>query len=117
MMDLTKQTREIITDFTPWSVGNPFIAGEAGMDRINFTQQAVMFTKMGFDNTFKVVSMARDQAQELAEKLLDQTPWASREGRTIFNRWGESFKVHRRLYKKVANEWFRKMDEFVARTC
>ncbi len=74
MMDLTKKTREITTDFTPWSVGNPFTAVEAGMERIYFTQQAVMFTKMGFNNTFKVVSMARDQAQKLAEKLLEQTP-------------------------------------------
>ncbi len=85
------------------------------MEQMDFAQQTVTLAKMGFDNTFKAISMVQDQAQKLSGKLLDQAQWVPNEGKQIFNEWGDSFKVHRGIYKRSVDEGFTQMDEFIHR--
>ncbi len=85
------------------------------MDPFNLAERAVTFTRMSFDNAFKTVSLAQDQTRELSEKFLDLAKWPPAEEKQIFYECGESFRVHRDIYKRAVDEGFAKMDDFFSR--
>ncbi len=71
------------------------------------TQTVLNFQKVAMDTTFKTVSLAQDQAENMVDTFLGQgVHWLPKEGQSIFKEWTSVYKKTRDDYKKSLDSCF-----------
>ena len=72
----------------------------------------IEFNKATFDNTFNAMVMLQEQAERLANTLLEQATWLPEEGKKVIEEWVEAYKKGREDFKKAADENFKRVEDF-----
>ena len=82
------------------------------MDSSKIAKQMIDFQKTTFDNTFNAMVLLQEQAETMANTILDQATWMPEEGRKAINDWVKAYKKGREEFKKVVDENFKKVEDF-----
>jgi len=82
------------------------------MDATKMTKQMIDFQKTTFDNTFNAMVMLQDQAERMANTLLEQSSWLPEEGRKTIRDWVDAYKSGREEFKRNVDESFKKVEDF-----
>ena len=82
------------------------------MDSSKIAKQMIDFQKATFDNTFSAMVLLQEQAEGMANTLLDQAAWMPAEGRNAISGWVDGFKKGREDFKKGVDENFKKVEDF-----
>jgi len=82
------------------------------MDAAKITKQMIDFQKTTFDNTFNAMVMLQDQAERMANTLIEQATWMPEEGRKAVRDWVDAYKSGREEFKKNVDDNFKKVEEF-----
>jgi hypothetical protein len=82
------------------------------MDAAKMTKQMIDFQKTTFDNTFNAMVMLQDQAERMANTLLEQATWLPEEGRKAIRDWVAAYKNGREEFKTNVDQSFKKVEEF-----
>ena len=78
-------------------------------------KQVIDFQKTTFENTFKMISMLQDQTETTFHTLLETGMWpVPEEGKKVLNEWTQSFKKGREEFKKVMDDGFRRVEEYLS---
>ncbi len=78
------------------------------------TKQIIDFQKATFDNVFSAMAMLQDQAEKTTNMLLESSLWpVPEEGMRVMKEWVQAFKKGREEFKKVLDESFGKMEDFI----
>ena len=72
----------------------------------------VDFNKATFDNTFNALIMLQEQAERMANTMLEQANWMPEEGRKAISDWVGAYKKGRTEFKGMVDESFAKVEEF-----
>jgi uncharacterized coiled-coil DUF342 family protein len=84
------------------------------MEPKDIAKQMIEFNKATFDNTFNAMILLQDQAERMANTILEQSTWLPEEGRKAINEWVKTYKKGREDYKKAIDESFKKVEEFLS---
>ncbi len=80
------------------------------------TKQIIYLQKATFDNAFSAMAMLQDQAEKTANMLFESSLWpVPEEGKKMMKEWVQTFKKGREEFKKVLDESFSKMEDFIVR--
>ena len=82
------------------------------MDSQKLAKQMIDFNKATFDNTFSALTMLQEQAERMANTLLDQATWLPEEGRKAITDWVDAYKKGREDFKGMVDENFAKVESF-----
>jgi len=82
------------------------------MDSSKIAKQMIDFQKTTFDNTFNAVVLLQEQAETMANTILDQATWMPEEGRKAISDWVKAYKKGREEFKKVVDDNFKKVEDF-----
>ena len=82
------------------------------MDSSKIAKQMIDFQKTTFDNTFNAMVLLQEQAETMANTVLDQATWMPEEGRKAINDWVKAYKKGREEFKKVVDDNFKKVEDF-----
>jgi hypothetical protein len=83
------------------------------MDPKQMLRQMVAFNKAAFENSFNSMALLQEQAERTAKTILEQAAWLPDEGRKAINDWVDAYKKGRTEYKKVVDDGFRKVEEYL----
>jgi polyhydroxyalkanoate synthesis regulator phasin len=86
--------------------------GIINMDSSKIAKQMIDFQKTTFDNTFSAMVLLQEQAETMANTVLDQATWIPEEGRKAINDWVKAYKKGREEFKKVVDDNFKKVEDF-----
>jgi hypothetical protein len=86
---------------------------EDAMDQKQLFKQMIDFNKAAFDNTFNAMVMLQEQAERMSSTMLDQATWLPSEGRKAITDWVEAYKKGRENFKKMVDDSFQKVDEYM----
>ncbi len=75
-------------------------------------KQMLDFNKATFDNTFNAMVMLQEQAEKMANTLLEQAVWLPEEGKKAVNEWVNTYKKGREEFKKSVDDGFKKVEEY-----
>ena len=84
------------------------------MDSVKIAKQMIDFQKTTFDNTFNAMVLLQEQAEGMANTLLDQATWMPEEGKKAINDWVGAYKKGREDFKKGVDETFKRVEDFFA---
>lgn len=84
------------------------------MEQAKIAKQMIDFQKATFDNTFSAMVLLQEQAEGMANTLLDQATWMPEEGRKAVNNWVGAYKKGREDFKKGVDESFKRVEDFFA---
>jgi polyhydroxyalkanoate synthesis regulator phasin len=82
------------------------------VDSKKVVKQMVDFNKATFDNTFNALIMLQEQAERMANTMLEQANWMPEEGRKAISDWVGAYKKGRTEFKGMVDESFAKVEEF-----
>ena len=82
------------------------------MDQKDIFKQMIDFNKTAFDNIFNSMVMLQEQAEKMANTLLNQATGVPDEGKKVINEWVKAYKKGREDYKKAVDESFKKVEDF-----
>jgi len=82
------------------------------VDSQKVVKQMVDFNKATFDNTFNALIMLQEQAERMANTMLEQANWMPEEGRKAISDWVGAYKKGRTEFKGMVDESFAKVEEF-----
>ncbi len=82
------------------------------VDSQKVVKQMVDFNKATFDNTFNALIMLQEQAERMANTMLEQANWMPEEGRKAISDWVSAYKKGRTEFKGTVDESFAKVEEF-----
>lgn len=82
------------------------------VDSQKVVKQMVDFNKATFDNTFNALIMLQEQAERMANTMLEQANWMPEEGRKAISDWVGAYKKGRTEFKGAVDESFAKVEEF-----
>lgn len=86
------------------------------MDQKQIAKQMVEFNKAAFDNSFTAMTALQDQTEKLITDFLDKADWLPAEGKKAIHDWIASYKKGREDFKATADERYKKVVEYFART-
>ena len=84
------------------------------MEPVKIAKQMIDFQKATFDNTFSAMILLQEQAEGMANTLLDQATWMPEEGKKAINNWVGAYKKGREDFKKGVDESFKRVEDFFA---
>jgi len=79
-----------------------------------FAKQMIEFQKATFDNSFNAVVMLQEQAERMLHTAMEQAEWLPQESRQVVDEWVRIYKTGRNDFKRVVDENYDKMTDFVA---
>ena len=82
------------------------------MDSSKIAKPMIDFQKTTFDNTFNAMVLLQEQAEAMANTVLDQATWMPEEGRKAINDWVKAYKKGREDFKKIVDENFNTVENF-----
>jgi hypothetical protein len=86
------------------------------MDTGKMAKQMINFHKATYDNTFNSMVMLQDQTEKMLNAFLAQATWLPEEGKRVIDEWLTAYKKGREDFRKLADDNFKKMDDFFATT-
>jgi polyhydroxyalkanoate synthesis regulator phasin len=86
------------------------------MDTGRMAKQMIDFHKATFDNTFNAMVMLQDQTEKMVNTFLAQATWLPEEGKRVIDEWLTAYKKGREDFRKLADDNFKKVDDFFATT-
>lgn len=84
------------------------------MDQKQMAQQMIQFNKTAFDNSFNAMTMVYQQSEKMVSTFLQQATWIPEEGRKAIENWMKTYKKGCEDFKKLADENYKKVEEFFA---
>ena len=84
------------------------------MDQKLIAKQMIQFNKTAFDNSFNAMSMVYEQNEKMMGTFLQQATWIPEEGRKAIENWMQTYKKGCEDFKKLADENYKKVEEFFA---
>lgn len=82
------------------------------MDQKAIVRQMMEFNKAAFDNSFTAMVMVQDQAEKVANSLLDQTNNVPCEGKKAVEQWITACKQGRDGFKNSMDESYKRLSAF-----
>lgn len=86
------------------------------MENKIISKQIIDFYKATFDNTFKALEIMQEQAEKMLQTILLQNAWIPAEGRKVINNWASMYKQGRTDFKDKADDNFKKVEEYFAKS-
>jgi len=86
------------------------------MDQKQIAKQMVEFNKSIFDNSFTAMTALHDQTEKLITGFLEKAAWLPEEGKKPIHDWINSYKKGREDFKATADERYKKVVEYFAKT-
>jgi hypothetical protein len=86
------------------------------MENKIISKQIIDFYKATFDNTFKALEIMQEQAEKMLQTILLQNTWIPAEGRKVINDWASMYKQGRTDFKDKADDNFKKVEEYFAKS-
>jgi hypothetical protein len=84
------------------------------MDYMQITKQMMELNKGAFDNTFKIMTMLQEQAEQYVFSFLGKATWMPEEGKKAINEWLDTYIKGRESLKTYSDEHYKKaMDYFI----
>ncbi len=83
------------------------------MDQSIFIKQFVDFNKTTFNNMLSAIDLLQQQSEGMTASLLDQATWIPDEGKKAITDWINSIKKGREDFKKIVDDNFSKVEDFV----
>ena len=84
------------------------------MDTAKMAKQMIDFHKATFDNTFNAMVMLQDQTEKMVNSFMEQATWLPEEGKRVIDEWLKGYKKGREDFKKLADDNFKKVEDFFA---
>ena len=86
------------------------------MDPNFMLKQMLDFNKTAYDNSFSAMLTIQEQNAKMVNTFLEQATWMPEEGKKLIRDWVGAYKKGCEDFKKAADENYRKVDEFFAKT-
>ena len=86
------------------------------MEQKAMVKQMIQLNKATFDNSFNAMTMFQEQNEKMVNTFLEQVPWLPEEGKKVINEWGQACKKGCQDFKKHADENFKKVEDFFAKS-
>jgi hypothetical protein len=86
------------------------------MDPNFMLKQMLDFNKTAYDNSFGAMLTIQEQNEKMVNTFLEQAAWMPEEGKKLIRDWVGAYKKGCEDFKKTADENYRKVDEFFAKT-
>jgi len=86
------------------------------MDPNFMLKQMLDFNKTAYDNSFSAMLTIQEQNAKMVNTFLEQAAWMPEEGKKLIRDWVGTYKKGCEDFKKTADENYRKVDEFFAKT-
>lgn len=86
------------------------------MDQKQIAKQMMDFNKTAFDNTFNAMTFLRDQTEKFTFRFLEKAPWFPEEGKNVITEWIKAYKKACEEFKAAADESYKKITDYVAKT-
>ena len=77
-------------------------------------KQMLAFNKTAYDNSFTAMLTIQEQNSKMVDTFLEQATWMPEEGKKLIRNWVNTYKKGCEDFKKVADENYKKVDEFFA---
>jgi hypothetical protein len=77
-------------------------------------KQMLDFNKTAFDNSFNAMLTIQEQNAKMVNTFLEQATWMPEEGKKLVRNWIDACKKGSEDFKKVADDNYKKVDEFFA---
>ena len=82
------------------------------MDQKDLFLQMLAFQRTAFDGSFTALVTLQEQAERMADTMLDQATWLPEEGRKAITDWADACKSGREQFKKMVDENFEKVESY-----
>ena len=79
-------------------------------------KQMLNFNKTAFDNSFSAMLTIQEQNAKMVNTFLEQATWMPEEGKKLIRDWVGAYRKGCEDFKKTADENYKKVDEFFAKT-
>jgi hypothetical protein len=86
------------------------------MDPNFMLKQMLSFNKTAYDNSFSAMLTIQEQNAKMVNTFLEQAAWMPEEGKKLIRDWVGAYKKGCEDFKKTADENYRKVDDFFAKT-
>jgi hypothetical protein len=86
------------------------------MENKIMARQIIDFHKATFDNTLKALTIMQEQAEKMLQIFLLHNDWISADGRKVISDWVSMYKQGRTDFKDRADENFKKVEEYFAKS-
>ena len=83
------------------------------METTAIVKQVIGIQKNMFENSFNMMVMAQDQAENMIGTYLEQLPWVTAEGKKTVNESVAMGKKARADFKKAMDDGYTKIEEMV----
>ncbi len=84
------------------------------MEPTAITKNIIELQKTVFNNTFNTMVLFQQQTETRMNKVIDQMPWATEEGKKVMQDANEIAKKVRDDFKKVIDDSYTKLEEVAA---
>jgi polyhydroxyalkanoate synthesis regulator phasin len=85
---------------------------EIKMDAKQIAKEMIAFHKAAFDNNFQAMTLLHEQTEKLINKFWEKSPLLPEESRQAISEWMRTYKKGREDFKKVADENFKKAENY-----
>ncbi|HNZ65062.1 MAG TPA: hypothetical protein PLO29_06145 [Paludibacter sp.] len=82
------------------------------MDHIQATKQMMELNKTAFDNTFKIMTLLQDQAENYVFRFMEKATWIPLENRKVISEWLDTYKNGRVNFKDYCDETYKKAIDY-----
>jgi len=76
-------------------------------------KQMLDANKATFDSSFKAMVMLQEQSEKMTATLLEQATWFPDEGKKMIREWIEACRKGRDDYKKVVDDGYKRVADFL----
>ncbi len=85
------------------------------MENKELVKQMVELQKTSFDNSFNMLVTIQDQMEKMVNSLVDQAPWLPGDGKKAFANLVGTYKKGREDFKKLVDDGYKKVEEYIAK--
>ena len=82
------------------------------MDQKQYFLQMINFNRAAFDGSFSALGTLQEQAERMANTVIDQATWLPEPGRQAINEWAEACKKGREQFKQMVDDSFQKVEAY-----
>ncbi|MGD1971399.1 MAG: hypothetical protein PVH85_01700 [Desulfobacterales bacterium] len=86
------------------------------MDPNLMLKQMLDFNKTAYDNSFSAMLTIQEQNAKMVNTFLEQANWMPEEGKKLIRDWVGAYKKGCEDFKKAADDNYKKVEDFFAKT-
>lgn len=84
------------------------------MDQKEIVKQMLQYHRTAFENAFTGLTMVQDQMEKTMEMFIKQAAWLPAEGEKVVEEYTKACKTARENFKKVVDEGYKKVEDFLS---